>query len=388
MPAEPIEDILVRVQEIALDSIAPRAALVDREGVWPGEGLRALLKAGLGGLVVSEYQGGLGHGLSGLLRVCETIGQHCASTAMCFGMHGVGSAVIAAKATSEQQRLFLDPITRGEHLTTLALSEPGTGAHFYLPSTRITRASSGFLVNGSKSFVTNGGHADSYVLNGVTDEDTSSPGQFSCLVIPGEAEGLRWGEPWRGAGMRGNSSRTVQVEDVAVPRANLLGQEGDHTWYVFNIIAPYFLSAMAGSYLGVAQAALDETIQHLRHRSYAQTGRTLAQNPILQHRLGELWAAQERARRLAYYAAEQGDTGGPDSMPAILSAKSEASETAVRLANECMTLLGGIGYAQGGGVERHLRDARAGPVMAPTTDMLRTWTGRWLLGEPLLTGGP
>ena len=387
MPAEPLDDVLVRTQEVALAIIAPRAHEVDREGRWPEDGLRALAKAGLGGLVVGERQGGLGHGLHGLLRVCETLGQHCASTAMCFGMHAVGTAVIAAKASPEQQRLLLEPIVRGEHLTTLALSEPGTGAHFYIPTTRVSRAAGGYLVNGTKSFVTNGGHADSYVMNVVADETAQAPGEFSCLVLPRDAEGMTWGEPWCGSGMRGNSSRTARLSDVRVPATHLLGQEGDHTWYVFNVVAPYFLAAMAGTYLGVGQAALDETVHHLRTRAYGQTGRTLAQNPILQHRLGQLWADQEKTRRLAYHAAEQADAGGPDAMPAVLSAKAESAETSVRLANECMTLMGGLGYAQGSRLDRHLRDARAGPVMAPTTDMLRAWTGRWLLGEPLLGGG-
>ena len=386
MPSEPLDETLVRLQETALRAVAPHAEATDQSCRWPAEGLRALLDARLGGLLLPESVGGLGHGLFGALRATETLGQHCASTAMCFGMHLVGSAVIAAKATPHQARALLEPIAQGRHLTTLAASEPGTGSHFYVPQTRVRRHGTGYLVDGTKSFVTNGSHADSYVISAGSEDAEAGPGQFSCFALPADASGISWKEDWQGTGMRGNSSRTMRLDDVPLPPEALLGNEGDQTWYVFHVIAPNFLVAMAGTYLGIAQAALDAARDHLRERRHAHTGAPLSSNAILQHRIGTLWATLERARRLCYHAAEQGETNGPDAMPAILSAKAEAAETAVLLANECMTLLGGLGYAQGSRLDRHLRDARAGPVMSPTTDLLRTWTGRWLLGEPLLSG--
>ena len=383
MPARPLDDVLMETQDLALRAVTPHADAVDREGAWPEQAMREMQKAGLMGLVVPEDKGGLGHGLYGLLRACETLGLHCASTAMCFGMHGVASAVLAAKATPEQVERSLEPIVSGRHVTSLALSEPGTGAHFYIPEARIRRAPEGYVMEGVKSFVTSGGHADSYVVSGA-NEDAPTPGVFSLMHAPAEAPGLRWQEAWRGSGMRGNSSRNLVLDRVRLPPRALLGREGDQAWYVFNVVAPFFLTAMAGTYLGVSQAALDEARAHLGARRHAHTGQHLGQAGVLQHRLGSLWAQVERARRLCYYAAEQGDTNGPDAMPGLLSAKAEAADTAVAVTNECMTLLGGLGYAQGSRADRHLRDARAAPVMAPTTDMLRTWTGRWLLGEPLL----
>lgn len=385
MPARPLDDILLELQELALATVAPEADRIDAGGVWPDGQLRALQKSGMGGLVVPEEKGGLGHGLYGLLRVSEVLGQHCASTAMCFGMHAVASAVLSAKATREQTQRYLDPIVRGRHLTTLALSEPGSGSHFYLPELAIARTAAGFRLDGTKSFVTNGGHADSYVMSGVA-QAPDAPGVFSMLVVPGDAPGLAWGPEWGGSGMRGNSSRHVEVRGVEVARDALLGEEGEQAWYVFQVVAPYFLTAMAGTYLGVAQAALDETRRHLQQRRHSHSGQTLAQAPILQHRVGTLWATLERARRLCYYAAEQGDAQGPDAMPALLSSKAEVADAVVAITNECLSLTGGLGYARGSRLDRHLRDARAAHVMAPTTDVLRTWTGRWLLGEPLLSG--
>ncbi|HET9449460.1 MAG TPA: acyl-CoA dehydrogenase, partial [Aggregicoccus sp.] len=292
---------------------------------------------------------------------------------------------LAAKATPEQTERYLVPIARGEHLTTLALSEPGTGSHFYLPQALLTSSpDGGFRVRGAKSFVTNGGYADSYVVSTTPADPAAPPGQFSCVLVRAEAPGLHWQGEWEGWGMRGNSSRVLQLEDVPVPRGDLLGQHGDEIWYVFHVVAPYFLMAMAGTYVGVAARALEEGRQHLLQRSYAHSGQSLASENVLQHRLGVLWAQVERTRALVHAAADKGDAGAPDALPALCSAKAEVAECVERVVAEVMTLMGGRAYGQRSTIQRLYRDARAAHVMAPTTDILRTWTGRALLGLPLL----
>ncbi|MFN2606984.1 MAG: acyl-CoA dehydrogenase family protein [Acidimicrobiales bacterium] len=384
MPRLTLEKVLDRARHVARDVAGPNAPDVDRNWRWPQEAMQALADAGLGGLVVSEEFGGLGHGLAAMVRVGEILGRECPSTALCFGMHCVGSAVIGAKATPEQAEVFLDPIARGQHVTTLALSEPGSGSNFWLPDTVLGRTDTGFLVSGRKTFVTSGGHADSYVVSTVAADPSAPPGEFSCVVVPGDARGLSWGEPWRGIGMRGNSSQSLPLRDVALPAHALLGEEGEQMWYVFNVIAPFFLSAMAGTYLGIAVGALDDARLHLLERRYSHDGSRLAQQPVLQHRLGVMWATVERTRQLLYHAAELGDSGSPMAVPALCSAKAEVADCVVGVVNEAMTIAGGIGYREGATLDRRLRDARAAHVMAPTTEVLRIWVGRALLGENLL----
>ncbi len=381
-PVASVQEAVARAREVARDIAAPRAEETD-SGVWPEEALRAL-QASLGGLVVPWEDGGAGLGLRALVAVCETLGEACASTAICFGMHNVAAAVIGAKPTERQRKEFLRPIAAGEHLTTLALSEPGTGAEFWLPQTRLTSEDDGWRVNGEKSFVTNGSKADSYVLSTVAADPGAPAGEFSCVAVWGDSPGLSWHGSWDGIGMRGNSSLAARLDDVAVGPDALLGAPGDQIWYVFEVVAPYFLTAMAGTYLGVAQAALAEATEHVKRRRHSHTGRTISSQPVLQHRLGELWAQVQSARRLVYWAAEEADAAGPDALPAITAAKAHVADTAVAVANEAMTLVGGIGYRDQHPVERHLRDARAAHVMSPTTDILRTWTGRALLDVPLL----
>lgn len=380
-----LERLLAQVRKVVEEVIAPDADRVDQEGRWPEAGIRALQAVGLGGLVVPQQFGGLGFGLYGLIRVCEEISRACPSTALCFGMHCVGSAVISAKATADHHIRYLEPINRGEHLTTLALSEPGTGAHFYFPQTELLRDASGqYHLHGQKSFVTNGGHADSYVVSTVAADPGRPVGEFSTVVLKEGTPGMRWGEPWRGFGMRGNSSTALFLEDVVLSPRELLGEEGDQIWYVFQVIAPYFLAATAGTYLGVAAAAFEEARSHLKHRVFGHTGEALGQIPVLQHQLGTLWAMLERTRRLAYFAGEEGDDGGPDALPALCSAKAEVADNAIDIVNRAMTLVGGRGYSDNGRLPRLLRDVRASAIMAPTTDILRTWTGRILLDQPIL----
>jgi alkylation response protein AidB-like acyl-CoA dehydrogenase len=385
MPYEEFDQLTQKLLTIAQGSCRANATLVDKEGLWPQESIQSLKDSGLAGLLVPKSAGGHGLGYLAMVKALEIIAKECSSTAMCYGMHLVGSAVIAAKATKSHHEKFLKPIAQGKHWTTLALSEPGTGSHFYIPQAKLTGGKGESLtVSGKKSFVTNGLHADSYVVSTTTETSPQDIGKFSCLVLPKESKGMKWGAPWKGLGMRGNSSCALELDNISIPEENLLGEVGDQLWYVFEVIAPKFLIAMSGTYLGIAEAALAEATNHLKKRLYNHSGSSLADLPVLQHRLGCLWSQVERTRQLVYSAASLGDSGDPQASLSIMSCKAEVADCVVNVVNECMTLMGGEAYGYSGSMSRHLRDARAAHVMSPTTDILRTWTGRALLGLPLL----
>ena len=372
-----------RADEVGRTVVAPRAAEVDETGAWPEHSMSALAAAGLMGVQVPETLGGHGQGLLALAVLTETLGQYCSSSAICYGMHCVGTAVIAAKPTQHQREHYLRRIAAGDHITTLSLSEPGTGVHFYLPQTDLARNEQGeFVVRGVKHFVTNGGFADSYVVS--TRATRASEGEFSCVIVDSGTPNIEWEGTWDGIGMRGNSAITMRLDDARVPAENLLGEEGEQIWYVFEVVAPYFLIAMAGTYAGIARAAIDYALNHLRSRLHSHTGDPLSNIDVLQHRVGFLWSRLEATRQLMLNAARLGDAGDPDALPSILSAKAEVADTAVMIVNEVMTLAGGLAYRENGALARMLRDVRASHVMAPTTDVLRLWTGRALLGQPLL----
>lgn len=379
-----VRELVGRAHEIASTVIANNAEDEDAEARWPAPAMHALADAGLMGLQVPKTLGGHGEGYAGLVAVTEVLARESPSTALCYAMHCVGTAVIAAKATDFQKEAYLEPIARGEHITTLALSEPGTGAHLYIPQTQLTRVGDDYVVQGTKGFITNGSHADSYVLSTVGVENGGTEGMFSCVLVDADASGLVWQDEWHGLGMRSNSSRTATLDRVQIPARNLLGQEGDQLWYLFEIVAPYFLMAMASTYAGVAHASVEIAREHLGRRRHAHSGELLGADPVLAHRLGEIWTATERTRQLLYSAAQRADEGNPDALVSVLACKAAAGDTAVDVSNEAMTLCGGIAYRENSKLARMLRDARAGHVMAPTTDMLKTWIGRALLDLPLV----
>ena len=234
-----------------------------------------------------------------------------------------------------------------------------------------------------KGFITNGGHADSYVVSTMHKGENNLP-SFSCVVVDCHLDGIIWKEKWMGFGMRGNDSRSAVFQNVRIPRENLLGSEGDQTWYVFNVVAPYFLIAMSGVYLGVAKTALKLVREHLVGRNYSHNGRSLAEESIIQHRMASLWGKYEATRQLVYHAAKLFDEGDESAVLHIMLSKAEIAEIATDIVNEAMTLMGGIAYRNGARIQRCLRDVRAAHVMAPTTDLLRKWAGRTLLDQPIL----
>lgn len=377
-------DYMHNAHEIAVNVARPEAEKTDKEGLWVEDTMKALKEIKLTGLVIPQSKGGIGAGLSGLVKVCEILGKENGSAGLCFGMHCVGSAVIAAKATRFQEEKFLRPICEGKHITSLAVSEPGTGAHFYYPQTSLELKGSNYIINGEKAFITSGNKADSYVVSTMAADPDASPDLFSCIIVPEDTPGMKWKGKWEGMGMRGNSSIGLALNNVHLPVNYLIGEEGDQIWYIFNVIAPYFLMAMAGTYLGIAAKALEETINHVSNRVYAHSGSNLSHQPVIQHKMGKLWTRVESCRRLIYYAAEQGDLGQEEALPAILSAKAEVADCVTQVVNEGMTLCGGIAYRDSGIFSRLLRDARAADVMSPTTDLLNIWLGRALLSQPIL----
>lgn len=378
-----LRSLRAQFAKVAQEVLAPKAAYVDKHAVWPKHSFDALAEAGLMGLVVPRRAGGLEESFTALVMATEALARGCCSSALCYGMHCVGAAVIAAKATKAQDERYLRPIAQGRHITTLALSESGHGSHVYLAETTLTQKDDGFYVNGTKQFVTNGGHAHSYVVTTQASRSNES-GEFSCVVVDADAPGLTWLEPWNGMGLRGNSSRGLRMDEARISSESLLGEEGDEIWYFFQILAPHFLLAMAGTYAGIADAALANAMDHVQARTFSHSGESLARVTTIQDKVAELWMDLQKTRLLIYRAADLADMKDPGAMEAILASKVSAGDTALRVTGEAMALCGGIGYRENSILARLLRDAHAAPVMSPTANLLRLWIGRSLLGLPLL----
>jgi isovaleryl-CoA dehydrogenase len=365
-------------RELSESVLAPQAASIDRERRFPAENLSALAKGGLMGLLAPVAYGGQGAGLTQLVQVSMELGRACASTAMCYLMHQCGVATIAARATPEQGESWLTPGARGDYLATLAFSERGTGAHFYQPELSMSRQNGTLSLSGRKTFTTSAGQAHLYP---VLVNSPSGQG-LDIFVITKDMTGVRFEGSWDGIGMAGNSSIATVFEDVAVPESNRLGNAGDGQELVFQVVAPTFLAGLAAVNVGIAQAALEASIEHAKTRTYP-SGQKLAEVPVIQSYLAGMAIAAESARQLVLAAASAADRADPEALPLLIEAKIGATEAARTVTDSAMQVGGGQAYSRSLPMERHWRDARAGSVMAPTNEVLAEWLGKVLTGLPL-----
>ena len=372
-----IGGLLAATHEVAADRIAPLAGQVDRERAFPAEGLSALAECGALGLVIATEHGGAGGGLAALAEACEAVGAACASTGMVFLMHEVTAATLSAgggeRATSELPRM-----ASGETIATLAFSERGTGAHFYNPELKATRSDGSVAISGRKSFVTSGGHADAYLVLVQGDAE----GSADAYLVGRDDSGVRFEGEWTGLGMAGNSSIALELEGVRVGDEERVGAEGEAIGLVFGAVAPFFLVGLAAVNVGIASAAAEVATAHARDRRYPD-GSSLAEVQYVQHLIADMDMTVRQARLLVRDAAALGDAGDESALVAIMEAKVAATEAAIAVTQKALEATGGQGYTAALPVERHLRDASAGAVMAPTNAVLRSWIGKALAGLPV-----
>ncbi|MBI3744357.1 MAG: acyl-CoA/acyl-ACP dehydrogenase [Chloroflexi bacterium] len=372
------QEVRTSARKIAEATLRPAAAQIDRERRYPRENLKAIGAAGLMGVLVPKTYGGCGGTLTDLALAGEAFGWGCSSTAMCFLMHSCGCAVIASKATPEQGNKWLKAAAKGDAIATLAFSERGSGAHFYAPEIKAERKNGTFTLNGRKSFITSGGNAGLYP---VLVNASGAPG-LDLLVLTPDTPGVKFEGQWDGIGMAGNSSISMTLTNAAVPAASLLGKEGDGQEVVFSVVAPTFLIGLAAVNVGIAQAALDATIEHAKTRKYP-TGQTLSQVQAIQMYIAGMSIDVAQTRTLVLEAARAADAGEPTALTLVMQAKIAATEAAMRVTETAMQVGGGQAYSRATPIERYWRDARAGAVMAPTNEVLKEWLGKVFTGLPL-----
>lgn len=363
------------VREVAREQVAPAAAGVDRDRLFPESSIRALAERGALGLLVPEASGGAGGGLAALVEACEAVGGACASSGMVFLMHSVAAATIAGGA-GERSQEYLEEMAAGRMLGTLAFSERGTGAHFYAPELAAERENGGVRISGRKSFVTSGGHADVYLVLVKAGEGEG----FDCYAVNGDG-GVEFQGSWEGLGMAGNSS-VAALFDCVVDDAARIGSAGEGQGLVFGTVAPFFLAGLAAVNVGIASAALATAVEHASSRRYADGG-SLAEIQSIQHALADMEITTRAARLVVHDAARLGDAGDEGALVALMASKVIATEAAASVTQSALEVCGGQGYTPALPIERHLRDARAGAVMAPTNGVLRNWIGKALAGLPV-----
>lgn len=370
------QEVVDDIRRVAKETIQPLAASVDRAREFPKESLDALRNVGAFGLVVPEDKGGAGGTLKDLADGCEAVGSACASTSMAFLMHLVTSATVAGGG-GESADGVLSELARGA-LSSLAFSERGTGAHFYAPELTVDRSNATPTVSGRKSFVTSGGHADHYLVLVQGRQE----GTADAYLIPQTDCGVAFEGAWDGVGMAGNSSVVMQLADVPLPDERRVGEAGKGADLIFDVVAPYFLIGLAAVNVGIAGAAAAVATAHVAGRKYPD-GSSLAEIQYIQHGVADMDRQTRAARHMVQDAARLADAGDADALVPVMEGKIHATETAVAVTQTALEVTGGQGYSGRLPIERHLRDARAGSIMAPTNAVLRNWVGKALTGLPV-----
>jgi isovaleryl-CoA dehydrogenase len=365
---------------IASDIAALHAADVDEKGRFPAESLKALAEAGLYGILVPTEFGGLGQGLSTVAAVCDELAQRCSSTAMVFMMHQCGVNCYLADPVKFGD--ILREVAAGRHLSTLAFSEKGSRSQFWAPvsKSRLNATADGVTLSAEKSWVTSAGLADGIVSSAGSTDGTGA----SVFLVKKDDPGLSVSGGWNSLGMRGNQSNPMTLTDVALPFADrLIGEDGKGADIMLGKALPIFQICQGAIGVGLAEAAFTASQKHVTATGFEHTGTKLMDLPNIRANLAQLRLITDQARAYLVATLEKLESGAPDGMLHALAVKASSGEAAVAATDLAMRTCGGAAFSKHLGIERVFRDSRAAIVMAPTTDHLREFVGRVLVGLPL-----
>jgi alkylation response protein AidB-like acyl-CoA dehydrogenase len=374
---------ITRAAHLAGEVLAAHADDVDRKARWPRESIAALAEAGFLGLTVPTEFGGAGEGPRTFAAVMTAFAEQCASTAMIYLMHIGAVQVIAGAGSLPQRASLLRDAAAGRHLSTLAFSEKGSRSHFWSPVSQAATDGDFYRISAEKSFATSAGQADSYVIS-TRAAGSSEPLASTLYFIPRDTPGVTIGPPWNGLGLRGNCSAAMRLVDVRVPAAHRVSGEVDGLSTMLNVVLPWFQLGSTAVYVGISRAATESIRQHLLASKFEHLGQALASLPTLRARLGQMRVTVDTQQAFLDHVAGLMEGPEPAPMLALLESKAAAAEAALQVTDLALRTGGGAAFGGRLSVERNFRDARAGAVMAPTTDVLYDFVAKSLLDLPLL----
>jgi isovaleryl-CoA dehydrogenase len=364
------------VRRLAEEELAPIAARIDAEDWFPRDFFRRLGEIGALGVLVPEEYGGSGGDYIGATLIMDELARHSGSASLSYGAHAVLCVgAIARDANAEQKKRVLPRLCSGEAIGAWALTEPGSGSDALGMRTRAAREGDVYVLDGSKTFITNGSEAETLVVYARTDPALGANG-ISVFLVDGKAPGFSCSRKLEKMGMRGSPTAELRFDGVRVPVADRLGEENRGVAMMMRGL-DVERATLAGVSIGLAQAALDHALRYARERE--QFGRPIADFQMVQKILADMYVELTAARLLVYEAASLCVRQNSGVAKLASAAKLFSSEIATRAGLAAVQIFGGYGYTRDYPVERIARDAKLMEIGAGTSEIQRTIIARELL---------
>ena len=370
-----VDELRQAVREFARRRIAPHAEDIDRSNRFPRELWPAMGEMGLLGMTVPEAYGGLGYGYLEHVVAMEEISRASGSIGLSYGAHSnLCMNQLRRFGTDAQKQRYLPRLCSGEDVGALAMSEPGSGSDVVSMRTRAVPRDGGFVLNGSKMWITNGPEADTSVVYASLEPGAGAAG-ITAFIIERGLKGFRAAQKLDKFGMRGSDTCELVFEDCFVPAGNVLGRVGGGAEILMSGL-DYERVVLTGGPLGLMRAALDLVVPYLHDRE--QFGRPIGSFQLMQAKLADLYADCNASRAYAYAVARACDAGQTtryDAAACLLIASQRATAAGL----EAIQVLGGNGYINEYPAGRILRDAKLYEIGAGTNEIRRMLIGRELL---------
>ena len=363
------EQELIRknMREFAAKYVDPIAVEIDENSRHPAELFKKLAEGDWLGIPIPIEYGGAGADYLTHIVAVEELSRSCASTGFTVSIHvGIASMLILLFGNEEQKKKYLVPLAKGQNLGAFVLTEPGAGTDVMAATTTAILDGNDYVINGTKTFTSNGPTGGTYLVFAWTDKAAGRKG-MSAFVIPRETPGMKAGEHFKKMGLRSSQTSEMVFKDCRVPKENLLGKEG--AGLVMAMAGfDHGRVGIAAQSVGILQAALDESIRYSKER--VQFGAPIARQQAISWMIANMATDLSAARLLTYHAALLKDQKQPFSKEASM-AKLFASEAAMRHTIKAVQIQGGYGYIKGAKVERLMRDAKITEIYEGTSEAQR-----------------
>jgi len=366
--------------DAALPTVREHASAVDADAAFPEASIEALTRHGLMGLTLPESVGGSGATPTQFATAMSSVAEACGSTSMVYLMHLVSAAVLGS-ATPTGHADVLPALADGSQLATLAFSEAGSRSHFWSPVSRLERTGDTSVLEARKSWVTSANEADVWVSS-VLAADTTGPTDSELYLVRRDTPGVSISGGFDGLGLRGNDSAPAHL-DVTVTDADRLGDPVSGFGLMMQVVLPWFALGNAAVSVGLARGALQGAITHVTASRMEHLDSTISDLPTVRAYVAKAWTSLAAHDALLFDTARRMAEPDEGTVLAVLATKAGCNEMALAVTETALRVSGGAAFSRQVGIDRPYRDARAGFVMAPTSDALFEFAGRALCGMEL-----